>query len=138
MPAALLALLGNLLPDVLKRVLPAEKISQAEAAQIAQAMQLELMKADWQKVEAEYKDRDSARILAGAEIAKSNAFTSALAALVRPLWGLLTLALFIWYGMHPSMVMPEYVHELIQWTLSFYFGGRAIEKTIGTFMDSKK
>lgn len=123
----ILPLLTKLLPDVLRRVLPAEKISEAEQAQIAQAMQVELLKQDWQGIEAEFKDRDSARNLAAQEIAKGNAWTSAAAAMVRPLWGIGCFAL-VAYSVLASYTITPVLQAIIETVLYFYFGGRVIEK----------
>jgi len=123
----ILPLLGKLLPDVLRRILPAEKISEAEQAQIAQAMQVELLKQDWQGIEAEFKDRDSARGLAAQEIAKGNAWTSAAAAMVRPLWGVGCFVL-VGYSVLYSYTITPVLQSIIETVLYFYFGGRVIEK----------
>src|SRR5262245_37926821 len=77
----------GVIDTVLKRVLPAEKMSEADRMALTQQLQLELMKADWSAAEAEMKDRADARALARADIAGGNAFTGILAATVRPVWG---------------------------------------------------
>lgn len=127
MSALLLGLLNNVLPGVINRVLPPEKMSEAEAAQLQQELTKELLAQDWAQIEAEYKDRDSARTLAAAEIAKGNAFTGALAAMVRPAWGFAALGLVAWnvLGGHP--IEPGF-REIVDTVLMFYFGGRVIEK----------
>ena len=138
--AALLPLLTSLLPDVVKRVLPAEKISEEDKAKLLQEMQLELMKQDWSKIEAEYKDRDSARNLASQEIAKGNAITSALAASVRPLWGIGCFVL-VAYSVVSGYVISVVLQSIIETVLMFYFGGRAIEKVtpmIAQVMQNRK
>ena len=127
MLALLLPLLSSILPDVLKRVLPGEKISEADAANLQQQITLELMRQNWSEIEAEYKDRDSARQLAAAEIAKGNALTSFAAALVRPVWGLGAFAL-VAYSVWASVPIAEPLQSIIQTVLMFYFGGRVIEK----------
>jgi len=127
MPQLLLSLLGSILPDVIKRVLPAEKVSEAEQANLQAQLTLAVMGADWQKIEAEYADRASARTLAAAEIAKGNAFTSFMAASVRPLWGLGAFAL-VAYSVGTEHAIAEPLQSIIQSVLAFYFGGRVIEK----------
>lgn len=122
----LLPLLSNLLPDVLRRVLP-ERISEAEQAQLAQQLQVELLKQDWQGIELEFKDRDSARGLAAQEIAKGNAWTSAAAAMVRPLWGIGCFVL-VAYSVLASYEIKPVLQSIIETVLMFYFGGRVIEK----------
>ena len=129
MPTLLLNMLSGILPDVIKRVLPAEKISEADQAQLAQALQLELMKQDWQQIEAEYKDRDSARGLAAQEIAKGNAFTSALAALVRPVAGFGCIYL-VGHAHFAAMPLDANTAGIVQTVFQFYFGGRVIEKVL--------
>lgn len=123
----ILPFLGKVLPDVLKRVLPAEKMSESDRAQIEQALTLELMKANWQQVEAEYADRNSARDLAKADIAVGNAFTGALAAIVRPLWGIGAFAI-VAYSVWSGYEIKAPLQAIIETLLVFYFGGRVIEK----------
>lgn len=127
MPQLLLALLNGVLPDVIKRVLPAEKVSEAEQANLQAQLTLAVMAADWQKIEAEYADRASARTLAAAEIAKGNAFTSFMAASVRPLWGIGAFVL-VAYSVGFDHAIAEPLQSIIQSVLAFYFGGRVIEK----------
>lgn len=127
MPTFLLSLLTSILPDVIKRVLPAEKMSDADAAQLQATLTLELMKQDWSKVEAEYQDRASARQLASADIAKGNAFTGMLAATVRPAWGFGALGL-VAYSVVIGSPISDSLQAIIQTVLFFYFGGRTIEK----------
>lgn len=123
----ILPFLSNLLPDILKRVLPAEKMSEADRAQLEQSLTMELMKANWQQVEAEYADRNSARDLAKADIAVGNAFTGALAAIVRPLWGIGAFAI-VAYSVATGYEIKAPLQAIIETLLMFYFGGRVIEK----------
>jgi hypothetical protein len=123
----LLPMLSNLLPDVLKRVLPAEKMSEEERAKLSQDLTLEIMKADWQQVEAEYQDRNSARDLAKADIAKGNAFTGSLAAIVRPLWGIGAFVLIAW-SVWAEKTISAPVQAITETVIMFYFGGRVVEK----------
>lgn len=122
----ILPFLTGVLPDILKRVLP-EKISEAEKATIQQNLTLELAKMDLQSVEAEYADRNSARLLAAADIAKGNAFTGALAAIVRPLWGIGTFVI-VAYSVGSGYEIKAPLQAIIETLLMFYFGGRVIEK----------
>ena len=133
MGTLLLSLLSNILPDVLKRVLPGEKISEADSAKLQAALTTELLKQDWQKIEAEYKDRDSARNLAAVDIAKGNAYTGILAALVRPAWGFGALVL-VGYSVIAGAAIASPLQDIIQTVLFFYFGGRTIEKLAPTVM----
>ena len=131
MMALLLPFLSGILPDILKRILPAEKMSEAEQAQLAQALTLEMMKADWQQVEASYADVKDARGLAAADIAKGNAFTGALAAIVRPLWGIGAFCL-VAYSVASHSPIDAGIKEIVQTVIWFYFGGRVIEKVTPT------
>lgn len=133
----ILPFLGKVLPDVLKRVLPAEKMSESDRAQIEQALTLELMKANWQQVEAEYADRNSARDLAKADIAVGNAFTGALAAIVRPLWGIGAF-IIVAYSVGSGYEIKAPLQAIIETLLMFYFGGRVIEKVTPTISNAMK
>lgn len=123
----ILPFIGKVVPDILKRVLPAEKMSEAERANLEQQLTLELMKADWKQVEAEFADRASARDLAKADIAQGNAITSAMAALVRPLWGIGAFVL-VAYSVATNAAISAPIQAIIETVLMFYFGGRTIEK----------
>lgn len=129
----LLPILSTVLPDALKRILPDERMTEAERATLAQQLQLELMKHDWSQVEAEFKDRDSARNLAAQEIAKGNALTSAASALVRPMWGIGSFAL-VAYSVGFDYDISPVLEGIIQSVLMFYFGGRVLEKLAPTIM----
>lgn len=133
----ILPFLGKIVPDVLKRVLPAEKMSEAERANLEQQLTLELMKADWKQVEAEFADRASARDLAKADIAQGNAITSALAAFVRPLWGIGAFIL-VAYSVTTNSAITAPIQAIIETVLMFYFGGRVIEKIIPSITSTMK
>lgn len=133
--ALLMPLLSNLIPDVIKRVLPGEKISEADQAKLAQEMQLAVMNQDWQQIEAAYKDRQDARALAAQEIAKGNALTTFLAATVRPLWGLGALVLVGW-STYKQLPIPAPLENIIEMVLAFYFGGRLVEKVAPAIVNS--
>ena len=127
----ILPFLSNIIPDVLKRVLPAEKMSDAERANLEQQLTLELMKADWKQVEAEFADRASARELGKADIAVGNAWTGIAAAVVRPLWGIGAFVL-VAYSVIAQYTIAAPVQAIIESVLMFYFGGRLIEKITPT------
>lgn len=137
MLSLILPLLSQVVPDVLKRILPAEKMSEVEQAQLAQSLTLELAKQDWQAVEAEYQDRANARALAGNEIAKGNALTAFLAATVRPVWGL---GAFILYAgaVVKGWTIPGNVASAAELVIMFYFGGRTVEKIAPTVLRAVK
>lgn len=125
----ILPFLGKVVPDILKRVLPAEKMSEVERANIEQQLTLELMKADWKQVEAEFEDRKSARDLGKADIAVGNAFTGFMAATVRPLWGIGAFVL-VAYSVIAQYQIAAPIQAIVETVLMFYFGGRVIEKII--------
>jgi len=133
----ILPFLSNLLPDILKRVLPAEKISETDRANIEQQLTLAIMGADWKAVEAEYADRNSARELAKADIAIGNAVTGILAAIVRPLWGIGCFIL-VSYSVFSDYKINAPLQAIIETVLMFYFGGRVIEKIIPTITGAIK
>lgn len=122
----ILPFLTGILPDVIKRILP-EKISESEKMLIEQKLTFELLNADWKKIEAEYTDRNSARELGKADIARGNAFTSAMAAIVRPLWGIGAFAIVV-YSVITDYEIKVPLQTIIETLLMFYFGGRTIEK----------
>lgn len=122
-----LPFLSGILPDILKRVLPAEKMSESARIEIEKQLTLELMKANWQQVEAEFADRNSARELGKADIAAGNAVTGFLSATVRPLWGIGAFIL-VAYSVTAGYVISTPIQAIIETVLMFYFGGRVIEK----------
>lgn len=123
----LLPLLGNLLPGILSRVLPPEKMSEEDAAKIQHELTMTLINQDWNQIQAEYADRNSARVLAAQDIAKGNAFTGMLAAIVRPLWGIGAFILVVYSVLYHSPIDGA-LQSIITTVLAFYFGGRVIEK----------
>lgn len=137
MPAILLELLGRILPSVISRVLPAEKISEIDRANLQQAITLELLNQNWKSIEAEFEDRANARNLASQDIAKGNAFTSLLAATVRPAWGFGALIL-VGYSVFSSLPIQSTYADIVQTVLFFYFGGRTIEKITPTIAEAVK
>ena len=134
---AILAVLGNVLPDVIKRVLPSEKISEEDAAKLQHEISLVLIKQNWDEIRAEYDDRNSARNLAGQDIAKSNALTGFLSAVVRPMWGIGAFALVAYSWLRATPIDPA-MHGIITTVLMFYFGGRVIEKVTPHITEAMK
>lgn len=125
---------ADLLNGVLKRVLP-EKMSESEKAQLQQQVTLELMKADWSSVNAEFQDRASARQLAEKDVDRGNWVSNFLAATVRPIWGYASLVVvaypYLAGALHwPAVTIDENTKSIIQTVIMFYFGGRTIEKVI--------
>jgi len=131
----------DLVNGILKRVLP-EKMSEAEKAQLQQQLSLELMKADWSQVAAEFKDRADARALAAIDVARGNAFSNILAATVRPVWGYATLIVvaypYLAGALHwPAVTIDDSTKDIVQMVIMFYFGGRTIEKVLPLIMGKK-
>lgn len=127
----------SIIRDVLKRILPPEKMSEEEKAKLEQELTLAVMQQDWQRFEKEIQDRISARELAKSELEKGNAFTNILAATHRPIWSFVTLGLFVWsivsgqFGL-PPVELTDIHKSIMQTVIIFYFGGRSIEKAITT------
>ena len=134
-------LLGKVLPDVVKRVLPPEKMSQEDSAKLQQELALTLMAQDWKSIEAEYSDRASARWLAAQEVAKSPPWAAAASAIVHPVWGLGAFALVV-YSLLNNMDIKPALQSIIETVIMFYFGGRVVEKVTphvaGIFEGGKK
>lgn len=123
--------------DVLRRVLPREKMSETEAAAVEASVDQALRNADWREFEAVYADRADARSLAKTDVAVGNAWTGALAAIHRPIWSLGVFLLFAWALVSPQLGLPNItlteVHKDVMMTvIVFYFGGRTVEKVTAT------
>jgi hypothetical protein len=128
--------------NVIKSILPPEKMSEKERADIEAQTREKLLKADWKYLEVEMKDRANARALAMKDSEKGNVYTTLLAAIHRPLWSIVTLILFAWTIIAPSLGFPEVilqpVHQSIMQTIIiFYFGGRSVEKVFKTLATKK-
>lgn len=133
----ILPFLTGIIPDVIKRVLPAEKMSEGDRASLERELTLAVMAADWKSVEAEYADRNSARDLAKADIASGNALTGALAAGVRPLWGIGAFVLVAYYVVTGAEIKPA-IQSIVETVIVFYFGGRVVEKVTPTISGALK
>lgn len=122
----ILPFLQSILPNILNRVLPAEKMSEEDKAKIQQELTLALLTQDWKQVEAEYADIASARNLAEVDISHGNAFTTMLSSIVRPIWGIggFMLVSFSWYKNVP---IDPAMQDIITVVLQFYFGGKIVE-----------
>jgi len=125
----------SLAGEVLNRVLPPGKISEKDRLEIEAKFQDQLLKSDWRKLKATMADMSDARQLAGKDTEKGNAFTTALAAIHRPIWSFACLGVFVWtlvgeqFGL-PKIVMTEMHKDIITNLIIFYFGGRSIEKVL--------
>lgn len=133
----ILTLITGALPEILKRLLPAEKMSELDRATLEQQLTLELAKQDWQQVQAQLADVASARELGKADIAQGNAFTSSLAAIVRPLWGIGAFALVI-YSVATGHEIGQPLQQIIELVLFYYFGSRLAEKLTPTITGAYK
>jgi hypothetical protein len=105
-------------------------------------MELALLKQFGAEVEQEYKDRADARALAAAEAARGNAFTMALSATVRPIWGLASLVVvaypYLAGGLGwPAVMIDDNTKQIIQTVIMFYFGGKTVEKVLPLFRAGK-
>jgi len=131
----LLGPITNLVTDVVKRVLPPEKMSEEERRKLEVEASLEVRKLMMDKYKLEIEDIVSARKLAEAELSRGSAFTNVLAAVHRPLWSIVTLLLFSWTLLSTQIGLPE-IHltelhkDIMQTVIVFYFGGRSVEKVV--------
>lgn len=124
---------SEVIKGVLNRVLPPEKMSEKDRAEVETQVMAAVLQADWSRFEAEIKDRMDARALAAVEANQGNAFTTALAAINRPIWSLGILALFAYTLVAPAMGLPAVAmtdlhKDVMQTVIIFYFGGRSVEK----------
>lgn len=126
--ALLAPILGNLFNTVANKVAP-DKMSEEDKAKLQAELQLQVMQMDWQTIQAQYDDRASARSLAAQDIAKGNAFTTAAAALVRPLWGIGAFCL-VAFEIISKIPISAAQQDIVNTVLYFYFGGRVIEKVM--------
>ena len=117
----------GILPDILKRVLPAEKMTDLERARLTADIQNAVASQNWNELEAAYADVNSARNLAGQDLAKGNAFTGSLSALVRPLWGIGAFVMTVYYVVSHVPIEPP-TTGIIETVIGFYFGSRLVEK----------
>jgi len=131
----LLGPITNLVTDVVKRLLPPEKMSEEERRKLEVEASLEVRKLMMDKYKLEIEDIVSARKLAEAELSRGSAFTNVLAAVHRPLWSIVTLLLFSWTLLSTQIGLPE-IHltelhkDIMQTVIVFYFGGRSVEKVV--------
>ena len=138
----LVSVLGGILPDVVKdvvrRVLPREKLSEEDLRKIELEAERQAHELWLQKYSLEVQDRISARRLAERELRRGSAFTNFLAAIHRPIWSLVTLGVFVFSIVAPSFgwkVELTDVHKsIIMTVIIFYFGGRSTEKILGKAM----
>ena len=139
---ALMGGLPGLVDTIIKRWGPAEKMTEAERAQLAQQMELAMLQRFGSEMEAEYKDRADARALAAVEAAKGNAFTMALSATVRPTWAYASLIVvaypYLAGGLGwPAVTIDGATKVIIQTVIMFYFGGKTVEKVLPLFRGPK-
>lgn len=146
-PTEAWANLGSKIMDtvgsVLRRVLPAEKMTEAERIAIETQVADAIRNLDWEREKVEIEDRMNARLMATAELEKGNAWTTTLAAIHRPIWSLTTLALFAWTIVGESVGLPtiqfsELHKDVMMTVVIFYFGGRSIEKANTEIQKTKR
>jgi len=119
--------------SIVKRVLPPEKISEVERLKLEQALQMAVLNQSATEFTAEMSDRASARSLGQADVEKGSALTNVLAALHRPMWSFVMLAIYVitiidkWLGI-PDLVLDPVQESIMRTVIIFYFGGRTIEK----------
>ena len=139
---ALIGGIPGLIDTAIKRWGPAEKMSEAERAQLAQGMELALLQQFGREMEKEFEDRASARALAAADVARGNAFTNVLSAIVRPVWGFASLIVVAYpylaapIGL-PSVSIDGATKDIVQTVIMFYFGGRTLERVLPHVMGKK-
>lgn len=127
--AALIGPVSGLLNTVLKRVLPAEKMSEEERAKIESAMQSELLKADWS--EFEQKAKIMVAEMQGNFLQRS--------------WRPITMLVFVYIIAHnyifapilgmfvdsmPILEIPPDMWDLLKLGIGGYIVGRSAEKSI--------
>lgn len=133
------AILGAAIPGLIDLVrgivarVAGEKISEGQAAELAQAIVMAMIDKITGMAEAEVKDRMNARELAAREAEKAHPMALVLSALVRPAWGFLGLAMF--FESWRRGVAIDLVHkEILITVIEFYFGGKVIEKVMPHIM----
>lgn len=137
-----IAPITEIVKQVLNRLLPPEKISEAERARVEAETMAAIMAQDWRQIEAEYRDRADARQLAQADMSRGNAFTGILAATVRPVWGYASLIVvaypYLAGALHwPAVNIDGPTKDIVQMVIMFYFGGRTIEKVLPQMIRGK-
>lgn len=135
--------LTKIVGDVLNRLLPAEKMSEADKARIEFEVMKSAQAADWSGVEKEFADRADARALAQKDMAAGNAFTSILAATVRPVWGYASLVVVAYPYLAGALGLPgvsidDNTKAIVQTVIMFYFGGRVVEKVLPQMRSASK
>ena len=129
MLSMLISPVSNLLNTFLKRVLPAEKMSEEEQARIKSAMQTALIQADWSEVEQKAKILISE--MQGNFLQKS--------------WRPITMLVFVYIIAHnyifapilgmliddiPILEIPSDMWDLLKLGIGGYIAGRSMEKGI--------
>jgi len=77
-------------------------------------------------LKAQTDDLASARNLAQIDISHGNALTSALSALVRPIWGLGSFVV-VAYSYWQHVPLDGSIKDIVSIVLQFYFGGKIVE-----------
>lgn len=123
--------LGGKIADIIKARVPDVNLQKQIEAETSKAV----MSMDWTAIEKEFQDRADARGLAAKDMAAGNAFTSILAATVRPVWGYASLVVVAYPYLAgafdlPAVQIDDNTRTIVQTVIAFYFGGRTVEKVI--------
>ncbi|HHL40885.1 MAG TPA: hypothetical protein ENJ37_10300 [Deltaproteobacteria bacterium] len=124
---------GKVVGGLVDKYLPKSLSEEAK-----ERLKLEAGRLAMEEYRAALSERASARELARADVGGAPPWTRALAALHRPLWSLLTLAIFCWTVLAPYLGyqvldLSDIHKEIMQTVIVFYFGGRTVEKTASLF-----
>lgn len=118
-------------PEQMSGAVLAATPEQLKALADAEIAHVEYLKALAQFAETDRQDRAGAREAEGVELAKGYAWTAALSALVRPLWGVGCFALIAYYGATGQAIDPT-LSGIVDTVLLYFFGSRLAEKLAPT------
>ncbi len=123
---------GRVVDGLVDRYLPAS-MSEEERAKL----RMDAQRLAMEEFNAAMADVQDARTLAVKESEGAPPWTKVLTVTHRPAWSFLMLALFSWtvlapYFGYPQMMLTDVHRDIMQTVIIFYFGGRSIEKTVGT------
>ncbi|MBI5827671.1 MAG: hypothetical protein HZB22_08090 [Deltaproteobacteria bacterium] len=104
---------------------------------------LEIQKAAIEEYKTAIADVQGARELAGKESDGAPGWTKVLTVTHRPIWSFAMLGIFGWtiiapYAGFPQIPLTEIHKEVMIVVITFYFGGRSVEKIFSTIKDKKE
>lgn len=104
---------------------------------------LEIQKAAIEEYKTAIADVQGARELAGKESENAPGWTRVLTVTHRPIWSFAMLGIFVWtilapYIGYPQIPLTEIHKEVMIVVITFYFGGRSVEKIFSTIKDKKE